>query len=65
MKKILALIILSLFYFSNAFSVTLYDALNQDALIPREVGILQLTIISYMQSEEEIEDRKELLNLYN
>ncbi len=40
----------------------LYDALNQDALIPREVGILQLTIISYMQSEEEIEDRKELLN---
>ena len=29
MKKILALISLSLFYFSNAFSVTLYDALNQ------------------------------------
>ena len=29
MKKILVLISLSLFYFSNAFSVTLYDALNQ------------------------------------
>ena len=29
MKKILLLISLSLFYFSNAFSVTLYDALNQ------------------------------------
>ena len=29
MKKILILISLSLFYFSNAFSVTLYDALNQ------------------------------------
>ena len=29
MKKILVLISLSLFYFSNAFSITLYDALNQ------------------------------------
>ena len=29
MKKILVLISLSFFYFSNAFSVTLYDALNQ------------------------------------
>ncbi len=29
MKKILVLISLSLFYFSNAFSFTLYDALNQ------------------------------------
>ena len=29
MKRILVLISLSLFYFSNAFSVTLYDALNQ------------------------------------
>ena len=29
MKKILVLISLSLFYFGNAFSVTLYDALNQ------------------------------------
>ena len=29
MKKILVLISLSLFYFNNAFSVTLYDALNQ------------------------------------
>ncbi|MDC3099060.1 TolC family outer membrane protein [Candidatus Pelagibacter sp.] len=29
MKKILVLISLSLLYFSNAFSVTLYDALNQ------------------------------------
>ena len=29
MKKIFLLISLSLFYFSNAFSVTLYDALNQ------------------------------------
>ena len=29
MKKILLLISLSLFYFSNALSVTLYDALNQ------------------------------------
>ena len=29
MKRILLLISLSLFYFSNAFSVTLYDALNQ------------------------------------
>ncbi|MDC3186369.1 TolC family outer membrane protein [Candidatus Pelagibacter sp.] len=29
MKKIIVLISLSLFYFSNAFSVTLYDALNQ------------------------------------
>ena len=29
MKKILIIISLSLFYFSNAFSVTLYDALNQ------------------------------------
>ncbi len=29
MKKIFVLISLSLFYFSNAFSVTLYDALNQ------------------------------------
>ena len=29
MKRILVLICLSLFYFSNAFSVTLYDALNQ------------------------------------
>ncbi len=29
MKKILVLISLSFFYFSNAFSITLYDALNQ------------------------------------
>ena len=29
MKKILIIVIVSIFYFSNAFAVTLLDALNQ------------------------------------